>query len=377
MASQYFLYFGVLGVYLPYFNLYCHHIGFGGFEIGALSGLRSLCLVVFSIGWSILADRFQARRRIYIWCNFISVAVWTGYFFTTDFSVMFWITLCYGIFFGPIIAFMEAFTIDLLEGQKERYGQIRAWGTIAFIGVVAGLGRLMDAYPIRIILFLVFAGAFCQAVLALGVPYTTSNRRIRFRQGAGHLKKRATVVMLCASFLMLASHGTYYGFFSIHLEALGYSRTFIGIAWALASVAEILIMIRSRRIFAKTSLKPVLVVSCLVAVLRWSILSAYDSPAAVIAAQLLHAATYACFHIASILYIDRQFPEGVKTLGQAVNNAVSYGLGMMAGFFLNGAFYESLGAYRLFLMSAGIALCAAMLLNWGLPPGGRDTADPS
>ena len=367
MASQYFLYFGVLGIFLPYFNLYCHHLGFGGFEIGVLSGLRSMTLVVFSIAWSILADHFQARRRIYILCNLISVAVWLGYLFTTEFRVMFWITLIYGLFFGPIIAFMEAFTIDLLKDQKERYGQIRAWGTIAFIVVVAGLGRLTDFYPIRIILLFVFAGSLCQALLALGVPGAVSTRRIRFRDGAAHLKNRGTAVVLCAGFLMLASHGTYYGLFSIHLEALGYSRTFIGFAWALASVAEILVMIRSRQIFGEAPLKPLLVMACIVAALRWIILSAFGSPIAVISAQLLHAATYACFHIASILYIDRQFPEGAKTLGQAVNNAVGYGLGMMIGFLVNGVLYERVGAERLFLVSAGIALSAAMLLEWGLP----------
>ena len=45
---QYFVYFGVLGIYLPYFNLYCYHIGFSGTEIGSLSAVRSLVLVIFS-----------------------------------------------------------------------------------------------------------------------------------------------------------------------------------------------------------------------------------------------------------------------------------------------------------------------------------------
>ena len=49
ISSQYFIYFGVLGIFLPYFNLYCYHLGFSGFQIGVLSALRSLVMVLFPL----------------------------------------------------------------------------------------------------------------------------------------------------------------------------------------------------------------------------------------------------------------------------------------------------------------------------------------
>jgi len=69
ISAQYFLYFGIMGIFLPYFNLYCYNIGFSGFQIGVLSALRSASMVVFPVLWSILADRFQTRKSIYILCN--------------------------------------------------------------------------------------------------------------------------------------------------------------------------------------------------------------------------------------------------------------------------------------------------------------------
>ena len=45
ISSQYFIYFGVLGIFLPYFNLYCYHLGFTGLQIGIVSALRSLAMV--------------------------------------------------------------------------------------------------------------------------------------------------------------------------------------------------------------------------------------------------------------------------------------------------------------------------------------------
>ena len=74
---QYLLYFGVLGIYLPYFNLYCYHLGFNGAQIGTLSAVRSVVMVIFSLAWGLLADRFQRRWTIYILCSAGSTLIWT------------------------------------------------------------------------------------------------------------------------------------------------------------------------------------------------------------------------------------------------------------------------------------------------------------
>jgi MFS transporter, PPP family, 3-phenylpropionic acid transporter len=80
LGAQYFLYFGVMGMHLPFFNLYLYELGFSGWQIGTLSASRSVVLILFSIFWSILADRFQARRRIYILCNLLSAALWAFFY---------------------------------------------------------------------------------------------------------------------------------------------------------------------------------------------------------------------------------------------------------------------------------------------------------
>ena len=79
--------------------------------------------------------------------------------------------------------------------------------------------------------------------------------------------------------------------------------------------------------------------------------------------QLLHAVTYGTFHMGSILYIDRVAPDKAKTLGQAVNNALTYGFGLMVGFFINGYLYETTGSFRLFLISSIIALAGGLMFQ--------------
>lgn len=361
---QYFLYFGVLGIYLPYFNLYCYHLGFNGVQIGTLSAVRSVVMVIFSLAWGLLADRYQRRWTIYILCSAGGTLMWTFFLFTGDFWLMLMITVAYVAFYAPIISFLEAFTMDQLAYRKEIYGTVRVWGSIGFILVVIGLGRAIDFFSIRLTVVLILVGSLLQAVGALRMPGSTSDRLPFLRPSFGSLLNRRVILFLSSGFLMLVSHGAYYGFFSIHLENLGYSRTFIGLAWAVASLAEILVMVKSEVIFKRYALEKVLVFSFAVAAIRWIVLYFAREPALILSAQALHAVTYGTFHIASILCIDRLAPKQAKTVGQAVNNAVQYGLGLMVGFFLNGFLYERIGSAALFMMSAGIAVAGGALF-WG------------
>jgi len=363
VSLQYFVYFGIMGIYLPYFNLYCFHLGFSGFQIGILSAARSLVLIVLPLVWSWLADRFQVRKSLYIACNMLSTAIWAFFLFTVDFGFMLVITIAYGIFYAPIISFLEAFSMDVLGRHKKSYGRIRVWGSVSFILVVMLAGKMIDLFSIKIIVAGILAGSFLLAVMSVKLPESQTVSKRPLIAGAKSLLNRQVLVFLASAFLMLVSHGTYYGFFSIHLESLGYGNTFIGVSWALAVVAEILVMLASRRVLKRYALERVLAFSFAAAVLRWLALFWFKSPAVIILSQGLHAFSYGTFHIASILYIDRASPEAAKTIGQAINNAVSYGLGLMVGFFISGLLYERLGSFALFGLSSLIALSGGILLT--------------
>ncbi|MCF8035647.1 MAG: MFS transporter [Desulfobacteraceae bacterium] len=363
LSSLYFIYFAILGIYLPYFNLYCYHLGFSGFEIGTISALRTLATALFPLIWGAIADRFAIRRPIFIFCHFTSTAVWGFYLLTTDFWFMLAITGFYGIFYAPLISFLESFSMDLLDTEKNRYGRLRAWGSISFIIMVTAVGRAIDAFSADIIIVLILCGSLIQSLLALNVPRTAGHRQqLSFSAGARTLLRRRVIIFLIAAFLMLASHGTYYGFFSIHLENIGFNSTFIGFAWALAVLAEIGIMVYSVPIFRRFSHERVLIAAFVLTGIRWLVLAGSGSAWVILFTQLFHAFSYGAFHVASILYIDKLTPPETKTMGQAVNNAVTYGLGIMVGFMANGYFFDIIGAPALFAASGAMALLGGALM---------------
>lgn len=372
LSLQYFIFFAVFGILLPFFNLYCYHLGFTGFQIGLIASVQTGATVIFPVLWGILADRFNARKPIFVLCNVVCAGAWGLFLLTADFLPMLIITIFFSVFRAPIISFMEAFTMDILGPRKTSYGRVRAWGTASFVAVVVLMGRLTAAYSVNIIVPLILGGLVLQSLGALLMP-AVRHRKPENRLPLTALAKKRIVIFLTCGFLMLASHGTYYGFFSIHLENLGLGTLFIGFAWALASVAEITVMIASSRLFKRFALENVLVFSFFAASLRWVLLYFAVSPAAILFSQLLHAVTYGAFHMASILYIDRVIPEGAKTMGQALNNSVSFGLGMMVGVFVNGYFFDRLGSTPLFLGSAVVAAIGGLAL-WPVLKSGVEAA---
>ncbi|MEW5734979.1 MAG: MFS transporter [Thermodesulfobacteriota bacterium] len=364
LSLQYFLYFGVMGVMLPYFTLYLYRLGLSGEQIGVVAGIRSLLAVAMPLCWGALADRSGNRRSIFIGLNIAATACFSLFFHTESYGGLIAVMALWGIFYTPIISFMEAFSMEVLGKDRRRYGSVRVWGSLSFITCVLSVGALLNTRPVSVILVLIFIGSAAQAALSPLVPAQVaggSRERPSFREnGAYLLRGRIPVFLLCA-FLMLASHGAYYGFFSIRMENLGFGGRTIGLCWAVASIAEISVMLLSGRIFSRFSPEKILQMSLLVAVVRWTAQAFASTLTEIILVQILHAATYGAFHVASILFIEQNFPEKGRTLGQAANNAATYGLGLAAGVFLSGVLFDSYGAAASFLFCGALAGTAALV----------------
>ena len=368
LSIQYFLHFSVMGVFLPYFNLYCYHLNYTEFQIGLLSAVRALSMVFFSVIWGLIADRLITRKASYIICTITSTFIWSALTFTVDYNFVLPTIFIYSIFYGPIIAFLETYALDILNSSGENksgYGNIRVWGSISFILMSVIIGSVLQQVSINIIIIIILLTSAGQAFHSFKLP---TSRLLKYNFNISTFKNffsLKTCFFLLATFLMLLSHGTYYGFFSIHLEKNGFSAAFIGVAWGLASLSEIIVMLKSETIFKRFSINSTLIFSFIITCIRWVILYFTKNLYLILLSQILHAITYGTFHIACILYIDKLTSKETKTFGQIVNNATSYGLGMMCGFIINGLFFKQYGE-KLFIFSSITALtgCTVLLISF-------------
>jgi PPP family 3-phenylpropionic acid transporter len=206
---------------------------------------------------------------------------------------------------------------------------------------------------------IVFMAAAC--IAALSLP------RGHAHAGAPRAPLRFTpeiAALLGAAFCNAAAHGALYAFLSLHLEALGYSGTTIGVFWTIGVAAEILVFLYLPQLFRRATLSAILIASLGCAVVRFLALGwAAHELWIVLLAQLLHAATFGSFHAASVAAVHRIFPAEAQARGQTLLSSIGYGGGAAAGLLLAGWCWEKGGAPLAFSASAGAALAGVFIAH--------------
>jgi PPP family 3-phenylpropionic acid transporter len=358
LSSFYFTFFAGLGIILPFFPLYCKHLGFRAFEIALLSAIIPLSKVIFPPLWALLADRYHIRRGLTVFTSFSSVVVFLALFYVDTFILMAFFLFIYSFFRGPGLPFVEATTLEEAAHNRLQYGRIRLWGSIGFIVTSFGLGKLIDITSTRIVIYAIFIVTFLNALSTLTIPESQKRISQHIEGFKKVLFKKEIFLFFFSCMLMQASHGTYYGFFTIHLETVGYAKAFIGFLWAVGVISEVIILFFAQRLIAFTGILSAFSLSFICALVRWGICALTTSSALLLCAQVFHAFTFGVFHVSAIQYTYEQFPGKMRALGQTLYSGFTFGAGSIMGLIVNGLLYEKLGPYLLFAISSSIAFTA-------------------
>jgi PPP family 3-phenylpropionic acid transporter len=128
-------------------------------------------------------------------------------------------------------------------------------------------------------------------------------------------------------------------------------------------LAEIVVFLAAPAWMRRFSTVSILIASFAAAVLRFAVIGwAVDSPAALVAAQLLHAATFGSCHVASVALINQWFTGARQVRGQAVYLSTAFGFGGFVGALASGVAWDSLGPAWTFTAASGAAALGLMLL---------------
>jgi PPP family 3-phenylpropionic acid transporter len=366
--SAYFgAYFLYAGAFVPYFALYLAARDFGAVEIAVVMAMPQLARIAAPTFWGWLADRSGAGRAIVIGSALVLVVGYPLIDAAEGVLAVALVMLAMSLLSAGALPIVEALTLSSLEGRGERYGPIRVWGSIGFIAGVLGTGMWLDTHAPRSLLGVVVV----LAAVALAVSLLLPPARVSVGAGGaearlGDVLRRADVIaLLAACSCMSAAHGALYGFFSLHAEALGYSKTAIGALWTLGVLAEIVVFLAWPQLARRYSLRVLLIASFLCAAARFAAIGwGTQVLALLIAAQLLHAATFGVFHAASVAAVHRWFTGRLQARGQTLYSSLSYGLGGGAGLLIAGWSWEALGPGLSFTLSAAFALAGAALVTW-------------
>lgn len=390
LGGLYFFYFALLGAIMPFWNLYLAAEGYSARDIGLLGAVMMGTKVVspYMLGW--LADVTRRPMLTIQWSNLAAFLLFLPIFLLPAVNAdadgqgsrtlqLALIIAAFTFFWNAVIAQYESVTMLTLGNDYHKYGPIRAWGSVGFIVSVSLLGWVfeqvdIDALPLVIALLLL---TIWLSSLRTGEPRTAPHPEDL--HGLGSILFRPSVLaFFFGCFLVKFAHGPYYTFYSIYLDAYGYSTTTIGILWSIGVIAELLLFIYMGSLLARFSLRTLLVISLLAGILRWAIIGIFpENIVLIVIAQIAHALTFASYHATAVEWVRRSFGVHHQGQGQALYSALSFGAGGAVGAIVSGYLWTDAPSdnWRLTWLMASLASVAGLLLFafFVANPGTKDT----
>jgi PPP family 3-phenylpropionic acid transporter len=364
LSGFYLFYFASLGALIPYWSLYLESLNFSITEIGQLVAILMATKIVAPNIWGWIADHTGQRMAIIRLASLLAALAFTGVFISSSFWWLALVMTVFSFFWNATLPQFEATTMNHLGDEHHRYSGIRLWGSIGFIIAVSGLGILLELSGTAI-LPAVLTGLFVLIWLSsLTVPESAAGHLPLDQEPLREVLSRPVVLsLLAACFLVQASHGPYYAFFSLYMEHFGYSTAVIGQLWALGVFGEIGIFLLIPVLLPRFGARLLLLVAIALTTLRWLLTALYaDNLAIIIFSQTLHAASFGLYHAVMIFLIHSLFTGSHQGRGQALYSSISFGAGGAAGALFSGYLWAEVSPQTMYLAAALTSLVALLVV---------------
>jgi PPP family 3-phenylpropionic acid transporter len=389
-----FIYFGSLGIFFPYFSLYLReNAGLSGTELGVILAIPSLVGMIAQPFWGQVADRTGARGRILALLTLGTALGYLGLGFVQGFWPIVFTTAALALLGTAVFPILTSVSFGILRGAgPHAFGHVRVWGTIGFFVLVVGFPMLLNArrapdglpttaatvsqpglelmFPVIAALVLVAA---CVAVL---LP---KKGAVALRAARGDwrelLRNRAFVrfllFALIAHFLM---HGPMW-LFPLFVRSRGGDMDTIRGMWILMLIVEIPLVLATGSGLKRIGARGLLAVGVLVGGLRWSLCALVVNPHLLFAVQALHGVTVVGLNLGSPLYLDAVAPEKLRSTAQGVFSMVSVGVAGIVSNIAAGWLVDRGGTDLLYLLCGIGSLALGALAPWLLPAATRHSAE--
>ena len=363
VSCAYFAYAGLISTYGP---LWFQSLGYSTFAIGVLTSMQAGTRLFTPYAWGWLADHTGRRERLLRLAAGGALAASLGFFVPVGYAWVAAVTILLFLCTAGVIPISEALLAHRVSSggrlDVARYGRVRMWGSVGFVVAVVASGFVLESLGV---------GRFPALVVALLAVLLFTSWRLPPSPEASHhqavatgalsvLKQPVVAWFFAGVFLTVLAHTSLYAFYSLYLSSLGYDKSAIGVLWAFAVTAEVAWFWFQGRWIHRLSLHAWLVVAALTSAVRFALIAAFGGIALVlVAAQFLHAISFAAQHSICIAVITRHFPGRLRGRGQALYTVLGYGASGVIGGVAGGALSQAFGFASVFWAASGTGLAAA------------------
>ncbi len=350
LSSFFFFYFGGVGIYIVFLPKILQTLSYTPYQIGIIFSIVPLMKFLTPF---LFLKFFSLDKKVYTISLFISLASVIMFFLTIKSYYLLIVNIAiFGMSNALIMPYIDSIA---LEKMKKRYGKSRLWGSLGFMVVSLVLARYLTNYKVG----LYFYFFIVLAITIIGFIISKNSKNYNLKQDNMSDKSFSLTKnwqFWTNLFLVQASFGFFYNFFTIYETAHGISLKEVSYLWSLSIICEVIMFSLQSKIL-HLNLLHIIKFSILVTILRWFLLYLFPSLISVsYLTQSFHAISFALFHTATITYLHKLYSQ--KKLSMQFYHGISYGLGGFTGSIIAGYFY---GEY-LFLIASLIAILGFFVL---------------
>jgi PPP family 3-phenylpropionic acid transporter len=368
-------YFAHIGFFNPYLPLWLKDLGLGLVTISLLTSIQAVTRLFAPYIWGAVSDHTGERVKLLRFAATVALVASLGLSF--DFG-LWWLAVVLLVMFTHTSAMMpmsEAAMAHLVSHggafDARRYGRVRLCGSLGFLVMVFLAGDWFEQFGMAHFPEWTVLTLLAVVISAWRMPdlkETVQAHEAKLAVGPV-LRQRPVQWLFASIFFHVLSHMSIYVFLSLYLDSLGYSKTMIGLLWALSVLVEIGWFFSQSRWLPLLSLSGWLVLCGGVTVLRMGLTAHWALLLPVLLlAQMLHAITFAAHHSVCIALLTQHFPGRLRGRGQALYTVCGYGLPGILGGLVGGVLSSKYGLAHVFTASVAtslIATCCAFMV-WRL-----------
>ena len=263
--------------------------------------------------------------------------------FQTNFFLVMLLYLIYSLLTTPTFSLVNTVTFHHYYDTREKYGNIRLWGTVSWIMVgwffsyfwlKLGNGNISGSLIFSAI-FSALTGLYCltipkpKAIIAKPASFLPiESMKVFFKSRILTVTIFVCIVSLLDKFYIVG--------ISPFLKQSGFPEYAIMPAMTLGQISEIIIMTLLAVFIKKIGFKKVFMIGIFFEIIRYTVFSLTSNPVFIIPALFVHGITYAFIYVPMLIYLDTHCEKINRAGVLQLNNIFVTGLSGFLGNVLSG-----------------------------------------
>lgn len=353
-------------------NVYLKEMGLSGSAMGTIGFLMTFTGVLAQPVWGLVTDYLRAERPVLLIGALVSavglLAYPAGETLASPFLLLAAGTALYSAFRAPIVPVANG----MILSRGYNYGNIRAWGSIAFGIGSLGFGFLVAALGISSVVYFYLLGMGVLAAIVWGIPERESIDDDGDGFDVGAAARRLVtnpnfLTILAVTFVLGMAQRGGAAFFSVFMRGVDAhlvlgpwtitADALTGATWTIKTVFEAVAFVYAARL--GISYKYLLVIGGAAVTFPNLVYSQTGAPVLIALAQIPGGIGYGFFYLGAVNLVHNVADEAVTSTAQTVLTGAGIGLGGAIGQVVAGRLYDAVGLQQMYLYVAAIGFVGA------------------